>query len=158
MTPVLERAADSDYGLLELERNQCLTLLGSVPVGRLVYLTSGSAAVVPVTFVLLRDRIFVKTRAALAEQLVRDGIVVTFEADAFDARLRTGWSVIVVGTALTVIDPVLLAELAELPLAPWASGWREHVIRISTDTVTGRRVGRGPLPGAATSTPSKEQS
>lgn len=68
-----------------------------------------------------------------------------FEADAFDAGHRTGWSVVVVGRAAAENDPLVLAQLDELPLLPWATGDRSQVVRIPLELVTGRRVGQGPV-------------
>lgn len=45
---------DSDFGLLELDRQECLALLGSVPIGRLAYTTGAMPTIVPMTFVVLR--------------------------------------------------------------------------------------------------------
>ena len=146
MTAAADVTPGSDYGLMELDRDQCLTLLASAPVGRLVHTMRAMPAIVPVNFVLLRGRIYIRTSEAAGEKLVHDGSVVAFEADAFDADHRTGWNVVVLGRASSVTDPVLLAELADLPLLPWASGQREYVVCIPVELVTGRRVGRGPLP------------
>lgn len=138
--------ATSDYGLLELDRSQCLALLSSVPVGRLVHTAAAMPAVVPLTFVLLRESVYIRTSEDAGRRMVHDGSIVAFEADAFDAGHRTGWSVVVLGRADTVTDPLLLEELVDLPLLPWASGERQHVVRIRVEHVTGRRVGVGPLP------------
>lgn len=130
------------HALVELDRTACLALLGSVPLGRLVTTGSGLASVVPVNFVLQPDGIYLRTggdsavlRRADQEELV------AFEADAYDARSRTGWSVVVHGRAHRVTDPRAVAHLAASPLDPWAGAQRHEVVRIELELVNGRRAG-----------------
>lgn len=137
--------ASSDSGLLELDREQCLALLASVPVGRLAYTSHAMPAIVPLGFVLLHGSVYVSTSEAAGLRMTDSGMVVAFEADSFEAGHRTGWSVVVIGRAVRETDPLVLAQLAELPLVSWATGDRGHVIKIPIELVTGRRVGRGPL-------------
>ncbi len=146
MTARPQGAASSDFGLLELDREECLSLLASVPVGRLVYTSRAMPAVVPLCFVLRQSSVYLRTTEAAGLRVTRDGVVVAFEADAFDADHRTGWSVVVLGRAVTETDPYVLTQLDELPLVPWASGDRQQVLRIPVDLITGRRVGTGPAP------------
>lgn len=148
MTAGPHGTTSSDFGLLELDREECLSLLASVPVGRLVYTSRAMPAVVPLCFVLRQGSVYLRTTEAAGLRVTRDGVVVAFEADAFDADHRTGWSVVVLGRAVIETDPFVLTELGELPLVPWASGDRQQVLRIPVDLITGRRVGTGPAPHA----------
>ncbi len=146
MTAEPQGIAASDFGLLELDREECLSLLASVPVGRLVYTSRAMPAIVPLCFVLRQGSVYVRTTEAAGLRMTRDGVVVAFEADAFDGDHRSGWSVVVLGRAVTETDPFVLTQLDELPLVPWASGDRQQVLRIPVDLITGRRVGTGPAP------------
>ena len=60
--------------------------------------------------------------------------------DDIDRVHRSGWSVVVTGTArqLTGLEA---AEAAELPLEPWSSLTGDHLIAITIDLVSGRRIG-----------------
>ncbi len=93
MTAGPHGTAPSDLGLLELDREQCLALLASVPVGRLVCTSRAMPAVIPLRFLLRQGSVYLRTTEAAGLRMTRDGVVVAFEADAFDGDHRTGWSV-----------------------------------------------------------------
>ncbi|OMI35746.1 hypothetical protein SPAR_29326 [Streptomyces sparsogenes DSM 40356] len=93
-------------GFRELDRGECLRLLATAPVGRVVHTRQALPAVVPVNFGLSTDGA-VSLRTSAASELSRavDGAVVAFEADAVDAAARSGWSVVLTGRAAVVTDP-----------------------------------------------------
>ena len=146
MTTEALRSPASDYGLLELDRTQCLALLTTEPVGRLVRAALPAPSIIPVGFVLHAGAVHVRTSRATCEDAVLAGVFVAFEADAFDAGTRTGWSVVVLGRPELVEDPLALEQVEGLLTRSWASGDRDSVLRIPVELVSGRRVGRGPLP------------
>lgn len=127
-------------GLQVLEREECLTLLASVPVGRIVFTDRALPAVQPVNFVLDGDRIVIRTTAGSRLASAAGDAVVAFEADEFDALSRTGWSVTMVGHARAVRDRTEIAELSLLPLTPWAPGGRERFIVLHVQQISGRRI------------------
>ena len=127
--------------LHELSREECLALLPTVPVGRLVFTERALPAVVPVNFVLSCGRIVIRTGASSSLAAAVRGAVVAFQVDDFDAQARHGWSVTVTGRAAEVTDPGELARAAELPLMPWVGGQLDHVIVVPVELVNGRRVG-----------------
>lgn len=135
--------SDGGGSLYELSREECLALLPTVPVGRLVFSERALPAVVPVNFALDHGRVVIRTGEGSSLAAALRGEVVGFQVDAFDATARNGWSVLVVGRAAEVRDPTELARLADLPLEPWAGGRREHVLVVPLELVTGRRVGLG---------------
>jgi len=145
MTTEEPRQTASDYGLLELDRDQCLSLLASAPIGRLVLNGLPAPSVLPVGFVLHAGAIHIRTRQAICDDAVKDGVLAAFEADAFDAGTRTGWSVVVLGRPALVTDRLVLDQVDALALRAWASGDRDSVLRIPVELVSGRRVGSGPL-------------
>ena len=131
-----------EHGLLELERSECLALLGSVPVGRLVHTAHALPAIWPVNFVLLGDDVYLRTsQGSGVWQAAAAGAVVAFEADDVDVEGRYGWSVVVIGRAVLVTDPGELRRLRQVVPAPWASGVREEIARIPLELVDGRRAG-----------------
>jgi uncharacterized protein len=71
---------------------------------------------------------------------------VAFEIDGIDDRERTGWSVVVTGTAQEVVDPAELDDLRQTPLLPWAPGDRSQYVRITPELVTGRCISVADLP------------
>lgn len=133
--------ATDHAGLEVLDFESCLQLLDTVPIGRVAFVDAGDVAVLPVNF--LRDGRTVVFRSALGSKL--DAAVrmsrVSFEADAYDAPTRTGWSVLVVGAADIVVDEEERARLDQFALHPWPGHVpRPHWIRIRPDEVSGRRI------------------
>ncbi|GGS31486.1 pyridoxamine 5'-phosphate oxidase family protein [Streptomyces griseoviridis] len=122
-----------------LGRPECLRLLAEVPVGRVVYTRQALPAVLPVNFALDADGSVVLSTSPESE-LVRavDGVVVAFEADEFDARTRSGWSVVVTGRAALVTDPAEHARLVQDGPASWMPLRDVVFLRIESEMVTGR--------------------
>ncbi|WP_214414453.1 pyridoxamine 5'-phosphate oxidase family protein [Sphaerisporangium fuscum] len=129
-------------GLQVLSREECISLLASVPIGRIVYTDRALPAVQPVNFLLDGGSIVIRT--ALGSKLAaaaRDAVV-AFEVDDFDTETRSGWSVMAVGRARAVEDPDEIGYLSALPLETWAPGSRDHFIVVHPEELTGRRIGR----------------
>jgi uncharacterized protein len=124
-----------------LTRDECLRLLASVPVGRIVYTRSAMPAVELVNFTVDSGDIVVRTDASGKLAAATHASVVAFEADSLDLEQHRGWSVTVVGYSREVTDPIDIAWLRESGPHPWVSGEREHFIRISPGIVNGRRLG-----------------
>ncbi|WP_344858971.1 pyridoxamine 5'-phosphate oxidase family protein [Planomonospora alba] len=127
-------------GLQVLSREECVRLLASRPIGRIVFTDRALPAVQPVNFCLDGEDIVIRTTVGSKLAAATRRTVVAFEVDEFDPAGRTGWSVTVVGHARAVEEPVEIERLAALPLAPWAPGSRDHFIAITTEQVSGRRL------------------
>jgi len=129
--------------LQRLSRDECLTLLASVPVGRIVYTRRALPAVELVNFALDHGDIVIRTdRGGKLAAAIR-GAVVAFEADQVDLAGQSGWSVTAIGPAGEVTDPGELARLETIGLRSWAPGERDHFIRISPVMLNGRRLCTG---------------
>ncbi|MFI7415763.1 pyridoxamine 5'-phosphate oxidase family protein [Nonomuraea sp. NPDC049684] len=127
-------------GLQVLSREECLRLLSSTPIGRIVFTDRALPAVQPVNFCLDGERVVIRTSIGSKLAAATRHAVVAFEADEFDPAMRTGWSVTAVGHARAVTDPAETARLAALPLSPWAPGSRDHYIVVDAEQVSGRRI------------------
>ncbi|MEU2060348.1 pyridoxamine 5'-phosphate oxidase family protein [Streptomyces sp. NPDC013455] len=127
---------------VELDRSEALRLLGSVPLGRVVFTRQALPTVRPVNHILDGGDIVIRTHegASLTSQAQQSdgaGVVVAYEADAIDMDTRLGWSVVVTGYAHLVTDPAELARIHAL-LTPWAPhGGTDHAVRIHPELVTG---------------------
>lgn len=119
-----------------------MRLMGTVPVGRIVYTRQALPAVELVNFTLDDGDIIVRTDASGKLAAATRGAVVAFETDSIDLSGHTGWSVTIVGQARAVIDGEEIHRLEQAEVIPWAPGKRDHFIRISPTIVNGRRVGR----------------
>jgi uncharacterized protein len=128
-------------GFEQLSERQCRLLLGRERVGRVAVSDEGQVAVFPVNYSVVSDEIVfftgegTKLRAATANSRV------TFEVDHFDLFAETGWSVVVVGVTREITEPVVVAGARAAGLRPWAHGDRGHLVALTTDVVSGRRVG-----------------
>ena len=75
----------SDGSALErLSRDQCLTLMASVPVGRIIYTQRALPAVELVNFALDQGDIVIRTDRSGKLAAATRGAVVAFEADQLD--------------------------------------------------------------------------
>ncbi|MBO2455183.1 pyridoxamine 5'-phosphate oxidase family protein [Actinomadura barringtoniae] len=124
-----------------LDDAECMALMGSMPVGRIVFTEHALPAVRLVNFVLHQDSVVIRTAPGSKFDAALRGAVVAFETDDYDAETGAGWSVSAVGEAQAVHDPAEVARLAALPLCPWVPGRHEQFIRIPCERISGRRIG-----------------
>lgn len=133
----------SSAGSQELDRDACLSLLGSANVGRIaVTMPNGAPVIRPVNYLFDRPTQSVLFRTAAGSKfhaLVRARRA-AFEVDGTDAVTRAGWSVIARGVAEAVTDPGELSRFNRLELDSWAPGEKPHWVRIRAVTVSGRCV------------------
>ncbi|MFH8769478.1 pyridoxamine 5'-phosphate oxidase family protein [Streptomyces sp. NPDC017958] len=131
----------SHDGFRELARHECLRLMAKVTVGRIVFTRRALPAVLPVNFGQDVDGAVLLCTSA-ASDLVRaiDGAVVAFEVDDVDLARHSGWSVVIVGPAAVVTDPVEHERLARTGPASWGPAPDEVFIRIEPELVTGREL------------------
>ncbi|ONF73632.1 pyridoxamine 5'-phosphate oxidase family protein [Amycolatopsis keratiniphila] len=123
-----------------LDREQCLGLLRTVRVGRLVFVEDALPAVQPVNFRVKRDHVVIRVAGGAKLAAATGNTVVAFQADELDPDLRIGWSVTVVGHANLITDVAELVDVSGTWLEPWVDGRRDHFIRIEVEKVTGRRL------------------
>jgi nitroimidazol reductase NimA-like FMN-containing flavoprotein (pyridoxamine 5'-phosphate oxidase superfamily) len=128
------------HGLEILERADCLRLLASVPLGRVVFTDRALPAIQPVNFVLDGDDILIRTSTGSKLALAMRDTIVAFEADDIDPATQTGWSVTLVGHARPVEDPDEVTRLTRLRLRPWTPGPSDRFVRISGSDLAGRRI------------------
>jgi hypothetical protein len=132
---------DTDSLALEnLSPDECMRLMGSVAVGRIVYTRQALPAVELVNFALVDGDIVIRTSAEGKLAAATRGAVVAFEADAVELDGQAGWSVAIVGQARAVSDAEEIGRLERVALTSWVPGSGGHFIRISPAIVNGRRV------------------
>ena len=126
-------------GLDVLDRDECIALLSTVEVGRVVFTTRGLPAVEPVKYVVLDDAVWFTARACTDLFGSSHDGVVAFEVDAFDEDLRTGWWVTVLGRAMAGTECDLPRRHPELSWQLPLTG-DVRCVRIPMEVVSGRRV------------------
>jgi len=129
-----------DSALKQLSRDECLRLMASVPVGRIIYTRQALPAVELVNFALDNGDIIIRTDHGGKLAAATRGAVVAFEADSLDTDRHAGWSVTAIGHSHEVSDPDEIGRLERTGLSSWAPGGRDHFIRISPGILNGRRL------------------
>ncbi|HET9972139.1 MAG TPA: pyridoxamine 5'-phosphate oxidase family protein [Streptosporangiaceae bacterium] len=126
-------------GLEILPYDECLRLLGTVPVGRISFLADGEIVVLPVNYIMDgQDPVFSTARGSKLSAAEGQDIV-AFEADEYDATTKSGWSVLVNGRAFAVYEDTEIRRLNALDLRSWATtADRPFWIRIRPTAVSGR--------------------
>ncbi|HEY3560588.1 MAG TPA: pyridoxamine 5'-phosphate oxidase family protein [Kribbella sp.] len=141
-----------DYSRLEIvSRADCLRLLHSVPLGRLVYTNGGLPAVRLVNFLLDADTIVFSTGPGDKFLAAERGDVVAFEADDVDLERHVGWTVTAIGHLSVVTDDEAAELRRTLPLHSWLPMEEPRLVRVGIESVHGRRLvpwGQRPRSGA----------
>jgi len=131
----------SDGSALEqLPRDECLRLMASVSVGRIIYTRRALPAVELVNFALDHGDIIIRTDGGGKLAAATQHSVVAFETDRLEEDQQAGWSVTAIGQSREVTDPAEIGRLQKIGLTSWASGVHEHFIRISPEILNGRRL------------------
>jgi uncharacterized protein len=123
----------------------CWNLLATTTVGRVGLLVDGKPEVLPVNYAIDGESILFRTGESTV--LTQASLtVVAFEADHFDPRDHSGWSVMVQGFARDIGDAIdaTSERLKKLSLVTWAPGNRSHWVHIKPEKVTGRRLAVSP--------------
>ncbi|MDN3359768.1 pyridoxamine 5'-phosphate oxidase family protein [Actinomadura sp. DC4] len=140
-----------------LSREQCLALMTSVPVGRVVYTDQALPAIMPMNFVLDGDEVVIHTASDSTLAAALRNAVVAFQIDDFGPDATTGWSVTITGQARLVDGVEETARLARLPLLPWVTAVNGQFIRIPARHVTGSRLGPAARTDAVDDETAREQ-
>ena len=131
----------------ELSLAECLELLAGHEVGRVAVVVDGQPMIFPVNYAL--DGQFIVFRNDPGTKLTHASFGrVAFEVDEIDPTRKEGWSVVVTGSAREFTGAIDDASVREqtMPLTPWASGPKEHWVRIISHEITGRRLHRSNIP------------
>ncbi|MFD6912277.1 pyridoxamine 5'-phosphate oxidase family protein [Streptomyces virginiae] len=137
----------------QLDRSEALRLLGTVPLGRIVFTHQALPAIRPMNHVVEGENVVVRldegaSRASLVAMPGTPDIVLAYEADSIDPDTHLGWSVVVIGYA-ELVENRNDAERLEALLDPWTNQPMAGVLRIRAELVTGFRLGPEPRPISA---------
>ena len=129
-----------DPYLQDMTYDECMAHLAQHRVGRVAIIVRHYPQVFPVNYML--DGFVVVFRTHLGRNLLAANHAnVCFEIDELDDGTHSGWSVLVQGMAEDVTDRLhdLNTDLArQLPIEPWAPGFKPRTVRIIPAHVTGR--------------------
>ena len=128
-------------GLEILPLGSCLRLLASVPVGRIGFIADGEVVILPVNHVVDGQDVIFSSASGSKLSSVGGKTLVGFEADAYDERTESGWSVLVSGYTEIVDSDAENARLSSLGLRSWGrAADSASFIRIRPTSVSGRRT------------------
>ena len=127
-------------GVEDVPEQECLDLISGGGIARVGVSVGALPAILPVNYVLLGRDLYFFTAAGTKLSAAVHNTVVALEIDNIDAASRVGWSVLVVGRSEEVFDHETRAFVVRLGLLPWAAGARNHLIRVSGNLISGRRL------------------
>ena len=133
------QAPKLNSGVDPLDELECRRLLGTELVGRLGVIIDGRPEIFPVNFALAGEDIMIRTDQGSKAAAALSGPVV-FEVDHFDGADRSGWSVMVHGSAEVVTGPSGRPGSQNRALTPWLDVHLPHLLRITATQITGRRI------------------
>jgi nitroimidazol reductase NimA-like FMN-containing flavoprotein (pyridoxamine 5'-phosphate oxidase superfamily) len=122
-------------GLEQLDRDECIRLLRTEAVGRLVMIGDhGRLEIFPVNYFFDGDAVLFRTDMG-TKLTATAGAPVAFEVDHLDFSGHSVWSVVIHGTAHRSD-----AHTAQLRLSTWVHSTKPHLAKIIPDEITGRRL------------------
>jgi uncharacterized protein len=123
--------------VLELERSQCVDLLRTVRVARVVLSVGCIPFALPVNIAVHDGDVIFATDGGSRLTSTVYGQVVSVEADEIDLASHRGWSVLVTGIAQRVTRPEELECAAPL-IQAWVSEPRPMLVRVPSTLISGR--------------------
>lgn len=123
-----------------LDRDACLALLRSAQLGRVGLSVDALPVIVPVGFSLVGERIIFGAQADPRAVAAIDGVIVAFQADAWDPCTGSGWSVLVQGPARRLIDRADLGPLINGNGLPDWIARASDVVVMATAVISGCRL------------------
>ncbi|WP_187271948.1 pyridoxamine 5'-phosphate oxidase family protein [Aeromicrobium terrae] len=125
-----------------IPEHRCWRLLSTTTVGRLAFATDDGIVILPVNFIELDRRIYVRTEPGSTIASLSEGFDdVAFEVDYHDDLNQSGWNVLVKCTARVAgITEAERALRSTGRLGPWAPGERPLMIVLTPRQISGRKV------------------
>jgi nitroimidazol reductase NimA-like FMN-containing flavoprotein (pyridoxamine 5'-phosphate oxidase superfamily) len=130
-----------------LSEAECMELLASVGLGRLVYDSRYGPTALPVVYTIDGGSIVLTTWDPVIDEDLRTGIAraeyqVAVEADQSDREAREGWFVLARGAAHHLDTEAEQASIIDAGLEPWVEDIPRHFIRVTPTGIWGNRIRR----------------
>lgn len=127
-----------------LSEEESWQLLASRAVGRIAVSVGDDPDIFPINYHAADGRILIRTGEGtkLSEMSVNDRVA--FEVDDYDEK--SGWSVVIKGTASILVATSDIAEADKSPLRPWIPTIKYNYVVITPTKISGRRFVFGPEP------------
>ncbi|MGO4190353.1 pyridoxamine 5'-phosphate oxidase family protein [Arthrobacter sp. YAF17] len=127
------------YEVEILDHHECWRLLRGVSLGRFAVWVDDHPDIFPINYKVDHGTLVFRTAEGTKLQAATGDTPVALEADGVDSNTGMAWSVVVKGQAAPVRHPEELMDTVGLLLFPWQGGKKERFVRITPDTMTGRR-------------------
>ncbi len=140
----MDATTDPDTPVTELTEAESWDLLSGVSLGRLVTTVDGWTEIFPVNFVVQHRTLLFRTAEGtkLLTAVLNEHVL--FEAD--DHNVSGGWSVVLRGTARALSTSEEIDDARRAGLFPWVATQKLRFVRVTPDSLTGRRFVFGPEP------------
>ncbi|MGC0237587.1 pyridoxamine 5'-phosphate oxidase family protein [Arthrobacter sp. SD76] len=122
-----------------LEHHECWAMLRTVSVGRLAIVVDGRPDIFPINYTVDGGTVVFRTGEGTKLSGASGDSAVALEADGVDPSTGMAWSVVLKGTSAVVRGTEEVLDTARLYLFPWQAGHKDAFVRITPDSVTGRR-------------------
>ena len=127
-------------GLEILTLDTCHELLEETPIGRLAFVEHGEPMILPITYGMWGGSVVFATDTGSKLDAAVMSRPVAVEIDGWDADSRSGWSVVVRGTAM-MVDARESEQLDHLSVTPWVRPEEpKQWVRVLPYAVPGRRT------------------
>ena len=142
-----DRGARARRVVERLGEAECMELLASERVGRLVYDSRYGPIALPVVYMIDGESIVLTTWDPVIDEDLRTGITdaeyqVAVEADQSDVEAREGWFVLARGAAHHLDTEAERASIINAGLEPWVEDISRHYIRVNPTGIWGNRIRR----------------
>ncbi|EAP98937.1 hypothetical protein JNB_02175 [Janibacter sp. HTCC2649] len=139
-SPAADDLSSADRsGIRSLTPHESWELVREGVVGRLAVIHDDAPDIFPVNYVVDHGTVVVRTAGGTKHSAARNRVV-AFEVDGYDLDSAEAWSVVLKGRASEVYAVDEAIEVMTLPLLPWEQGSKPHLLRLTPDSVTGRRI------------------
>jgi nitroimidazol reductase NimA-like FMN-containing flavoprotein (pyridoxamine 5'-phosphate oxidase superfamily) len=133
--------------LERLGEAECMELLATGGLGRLVYTSRYGPAALPVMYQIHEGSIVLGTWDPVIDEDLRTGIAhaeyqVAVEADQINPEAREGWFVLAQGAAHHLDTEAERAPIINTGLEPWVEEIPAHFIRVNPTSIWGNRARR----------------
>ncbi|HEV7166370.1 MAG TPA: pyridoxamine 5'-phosphate oxidase family protein [Micrococcaceae bacterium] len=134
---------EADKGLVpeaeDMGVRECWDLLRQSHVGRLGVVSGGRPDIFPVNYQVKDETLIFRTGSGTKLQAIHEAGYVALETDTVSTEFGFAWSVVVKGPAEAVEDPGKTLNKVSRALFPWQGIGHDQLVRISPESVTGRR-------------------
>jgi nitroimidazol reductase NimA-like FMN-containing flavoprotein (pyridoxamine 5'-phosphate oxidase superfamily) len=127
----------TDPQVVEFDRTQCVDLLGTVRVARVVLSVGCIPFALPVNMTVHDGDVIFATDGGSKVTSSVYGQVVSVEADEIDLASHRGWSILVTGIAQRVTRPAEL-DCASPLLQAWVSEPQPMLVKVPSTLISGR--------------------